>query len=107
MKRNKFFYGTVVGLFDVVGKKTGRQLVLAPVVSHALAADPFAGTRVIGAIAVLLVGFGMTFHRCRYLRCQKRIGAWCFYQVPISLAFLFQKGIGAAGFEPAVSTSRT
>jgi hypothetical protein len=67
MKRKEFFHRPVIGSFDVFGKITGRQLVLGPVVSHTLTADPLAGARIVGAIAMLLVDLDLTFHRHPHL----------------------------------------
>ncbi len=82
MKRKEFFYGPIICFFDVLGKITGRQLVLTPMVSHALTADPFAMAGVIGAIAALFVDLSLAFHLGH---CQ---GTWLASQVPIFL-FLY------------------
>jgi hypothetical protein len=63
-KRKEFFYGTVVRLFDVLREITGRQLILAPVISHAIAADPFARARIVRAITAFLVNLDLAFHLC-------------------------------------------
>jgi len=63
MKRNEFFHGSIIFFFDVFGEITSRQLVLTPVVSHTLTANPLAGARIVRAIAVLLVSFDLTFHQ--------------------------------------------
>ena len=67
MKRQEFFHGAVVGLFDVVGEITGGQLVLAPVVSYALTADPLARTGIVRTIAAPLIDLDFAFHRREYL----------------------------------------
>ena len=74
MKFEKFLYRTVVGFFNVVRKITGRQLVLISMVSHALAANPLAGARFVGAITVLFVGFELTFHLLDHLGWKKESG---------------------------------
>jgi hypothetical protein len=67
VKGEEFLDGSVISFFDVVGKITGGQLVLTPVVGHALTADPLAGAGIIGAIAMLLIGFDLAFHLCHCL----------------------------------------
>ena len=62
MKRKKFFHRPVICFFDVLGKITGGQLVLTPVVSHAFTADPFPGTGLVGTVAALLVDLDLAFH---------------------------------------------
>jgi hypothetical protein len=52
----------VVGLFNIIGKIAGGQFVLIPVISHAIAADPFTGTRLIGTIASFLINCNLAFH---------------------------------------------
>lgn len=63
MKRMKSLNGPVVRLLDVIGEITGRQLILAPVISNTLATDPFAGTRLVGAITTFFVGLDLAFHQ--------------------------------------------
>ena len=74
MKRKEFFDGTIVCLFDIVGKITGGQLVLTSMVSHTLATDPFARARVVGAIAAFLIDLNLAFHKSYYLGQQKESG---------------------------------
>ena len=87
MKREKFLHRPVISSFDILGKITGGQLVLTPVVSHALTTDPFAGARVVGTIATLLVDLDLAFHLSHSLGLARKIGA--------------------IGFEPTASRSRT
>jgi len=49
---NKPFYRTVIGLFHIIGKETGRQFVILPMVMQTLAAIAFSGTGCIGAITM-------------------------------------------------------
>ena len=56
-------------------------------VGHALTADPLARAGIVGTIATLLIDLNMTFHLGHYLGDKKRIGA--------------------IGFEPTASRSRT
>ena len=74
VKGEEFLDGSVISLFDVRGEITGGQLILTPVVGHALTADPLAGAWIVGAIAMLFVGFGLAFHLCHCLRYQKKLG---------------------------------
>lgn len=62
MKLQKFGDRTVVGPFDLVGKITGGQLMLTPVIGHTLATNPLAGARLVGAIAVFLIDRDLAFH---------------------------------------------
>ncbi len=87
MKGKKPLDRPVIGLFDVVWKKTGGQLVLTLVVGHTLAANPFAGTRIVGTITTFLVNLDLAFHD----------------YFPMH----FKKRVGAIGFEPTASRSRT
>ena len=75
MKREKFLHRPVISSFDILGKITGGQLVLTPVVSHALTTDPFAGARVVGTIATLLVDLDLAFHLSHSLGLARKIGA--------------------------------
>jgi hypothetical protein len=52
MRRNKSGYASVIGLFHVVGKITGRQFVHAPMVGDTLTADAFTAAGFIGTIAI-------------------------------------------------------
>lgn len=52
---NESFQGTVVGLFNIVWKKTGRNLSLAAMIGQAFAADPLARTRFVGAVTPFFV----------------------------------------------------
>jgi hypothetical protein len=63
VKGQVFFDRAIVGLFNVVGKITGGQLVLTAVVGDAFAADPFARAGVVGAITVFFINLGLAFHR--------------------------------------------
>ena len=54
--------GTVVSSFNRVGKIAGGKLLLAPVIGHALAADPLPGAGFVGTIAVFLIDRGLAFH---------------------------------------------
>lgn len=62
MKCKKSLNGPIICFFDILRKITGGQLILTPVVGYALTTNPFARTGVVGAIAMFLVDFGMTFH---------------------------------------------
>ena len=62
MKHQKLFYGTIIGSFDIFGEITGGQLILASVIGNALAANPFAGTGIIGTVTVFFVGLDPAFH---------------------------------------------
>jgi hypothetical protein len=68
MEGKEFLHRAVVGFFNIIGKITGGQLILAPVVRDAFAADPFAGTGVVRTIAAFLVDLELAFHRQHYLR---------------------------------------
>jgi hypothetical protein len=57
MDQNEAGHRAVVGPLHGVGEKAGRELVLAPVVAQAFAAEAFAGARFIAAVAAVLVGF--------------------------------------------------
>jgi len=74
MKLQEFFYRAIIGLFNIVWKITGGQLILGPVVSHALAADSFAGAGVVGTIATLLVGLDLAFHLGRASSSKNKLG---------------------------------
>ncbi len=71
MKRKKFFHGSIIRFFDIVGEITGGQLVLTSMVSHTLATDPLARAGFVGTIAAFLVDLDLTFHRRHNLRWQK------------------------------------
>ncbi len=63
MHPDKSFDGTVVCPLDIIGKITRRKLACATVIGDAFAADTFAGTRLIRAIAAGFVGIGVAcFH---------------------------------------------
>jgi hypothetical protein len=58
----KAFKGTVVCPFDAVREAAGRQLPHRKMVTDAVAANAFARTRVIGAVAVLEILLFVAFH---------------------------------------------
>jgi hypothetical protein len=62
MEGKEFFYRSIVGAFNIVGKITGRQLILTSVIGYTVTADPLAGTGVVGTITTLLIHFDLAFH---------------------------------------------
>lgn len=58
----KVFKGTVVCLFGVLRKKTGRQLPLGEMITDAVAADAFPAARFVRAIACFQILFFFAFH---------------------------------------------
>jgi len=59
---NKTFNRAVPGLLHIIGEKTGRELSHPPVILNAVAADTLPAARFIGAVAVRLIFFNLTFH---------------------------------------------
>jgi len=51
--RDESSYGPVKSSFDIIRKKTGRELIHTPVVLNAFAADPFAAAWFPRAVAFL------------------------------------------------------
>jgi hypothetical protein len=51
----------VIGSFYIIGEKARRQLLHAPVILEALAADAFTATGFIGTVAILKIFVFLTF----------------------------------------------
>ena len=58
---NEFPKGTVISFFDVVWKKTGRQLLHLPVILETLTANAFAAAGLPGTVASFQVFWLLTF----------------------------------------------
>ena len=69
--------------------------MLTPVIGYAFAADPLPGTGLVGTITAFLIDLDLAFHPENL--CEDEIG-------PVDI---LQKRIGAIGFEPTASRSRT
>jgi hypothetical protein len=59
--------GSVVTAFRVIREETGRQLTTPQVIVQAIAANAFPRTRLIAAIAFLLIALLLTFHDASFL----------------------------------------
>ena len=56
------FEAAIVGFFHVIGETAGGQLSALEMITQTIAADAFAGTAGIGAVAVFQIRILFTFH---------------------------------------------
>ncbi len=63
----EILYTTIVGLFDVIRKITGRKLIIILMIRYALATYAFSAARLITTVAYLLILAYLTFHIKKFL----------------------------------------